>query len=63
MTKLADLERHLLAHGARKLREGGNHRVWITDAAARPVTVPRHREVPTGTARAICKQLGVPPPR
>jgi hypothetical protein len=26
--------------------------------------VPRHREIPFGTARAICQQLGVPaPPR
>lgn len=27
-----------------------------------PVPVPRHREIPLGTARAICRQLAVPPP-
>jgi DNA-directed RNA polymerase subunit K/omega len=63
MTKLIDLERHLAAHGARQLREGAKHSVWIAEGASRPVTVPRHREIPTGTARAICKQLGVPPMR
>ena len=32
--------------------------------AERPVTVPRHREIPFGTARAICHQLRIPdPPR
>ena len=61
MTKLIDLERHLRAHGATPLREGGKHSVWIAPQAPRPVTVPRHREIPPMTARAICKQLGVPP--
>ena len=34
------------------------------DPLERPVTVPRHREIPFETARAICRQLGIPdPPR
>jgi len=61
MTKLRDLERHLREHGAEIVREGAKHSVWRSDQAVRPVTVPRHREIPLRTAQAICKQLGVPP--
>lgn len=60
MIKRVDLERHLRRHGARLLREGAKHSVWISEDATRPVTLPRHREIPRGTARAICRQLGVP---
>lgn len=42
--KRRDLERHLRAHGARLLREGGNHSFWGFDAE-RSTAVPRHREV------------------
>ncbi len=61
MIKRRDLERHLTAHNATKVREGAKHSVWRTPQAARPVTVPRHRELPATTARTICKQLGIPP--
>lgn len=60
--KRRDFERHLRAHGCTLKREGGKHSVWENVAAARQSTVPRHRELPLTTARAICAQLEVPPP-
>jgi mRNA interferase HicA len=64
MTALRDLEQHLMTYGCERVRHGAKHDVWRSPTAERPVTVPRHREIPSGTARAICRQLGVPdPPR
>jgi len=59
--KRRDLERHLKKHGARLLREGGRHSYWGMDAE-HSTSVPRHREIAFPLARAICKQLGIPPP-
>jgi predicted RNA binding protein YcfA (HicA-like mRNA interferase family) len=58
--KRRDLERHLRANGCRRVRQGASHEVWIDAAGDRHSTVPRHREIPRGTALAICRQLGVP---
>jgi hypothetical protein len=55
------LERHLREHGARLLREGGNHSFWGFDAE-RSTAVPRRREIAFILARTICKDLGIPPP-
>ncbi|MSY59519.1 MAG: addiction module toxin, HicA family [Actinobacteria bacterium] len=64
MTSLRELEIHLVKHGFERVRHGVRHDVWRSSEAVRPVTVPRHREIPWGTARAICRQLLVPdPPR
>jgi predicted RNA binding protein YcfA (HicA-like mRNA interferase family) len=64
VTSLRELERHLLASGCERVRHGSRHDVWRSPEAERPVTVPRHREIPLGTARAICRQLRIPdPPR
>ena len=60
--KLADLERHLTAHGCHLVREGGGHSVWRNPATGRVTAVPRHREIKDPTARGICKQLGIPKP-
>jgi mRNA interferase HicA len=60
--KRRDLERHLRSHGARLLREGGEHSYWGFDPG-RSTAVPRHREIDHRLARTICKQLGLPPPR
>ena len=60
--KLADLERHLSAHGCMFVREGGNHTIWKNPATDRVTSVPRHREIKETTTRAICKQLGIPKP-
>jgi mRNA interferase HicA len=59
--KRRDLERHLRRHGARLLREGGNHSYWGFDAE-KSSAVPRHREIDFRLARKICKDLGIPPP-
>jgi HicA toxin of bacterial toxin-antitoxin, len=58
--KRLDLERHLRAHGARVLDEGANHTRWAR--GPNRSAVPRHREIGTGLAGAICRQLGMPPP-
>ena len=58
--KRRDLERHLRAHGCVLNRRGAEHDVWH-GVGKRRSTVPRHREIPITTARAICRQLGVPP--
>jgi hypothetical protein len=60
MIKRRDLVRHLRRHGCRMVRQGAAHEVWTDAAGAQRSTVPRHRVVPRGTARAICDQLGVP---
>lgn len=59
--KRRDLERHLRAHGASLLREGGRHSFWGMDAE-RSTSIPRHREIGVGLVRKICKDLGIPPP-
>jgi len=59
--KRRDLERHLVDHGARLLREGGNHSFWGFDSE-RSSAVPRHREISFRLARKICADLGIPPP-
>lgn len=60
--KLADLQRHLTAHGCQLAREGGGHSIWRNSATGRVSAVPRHREIKEPTARAICTQLAIPKP-
>ncbi|MDQ6909398.1 MAG: type II toxin-antitoxin system HicA family toxin [Actinomycetota bacterium] len=57
--KRADLERHLRVLGCEIKREGAKHTIWTNPATGRVSTVPRHRELPRTTARAICDQMGV----
>jgi len=58
--KVTDLERHLRNHGCVLYREGGSHATWLNPTNRKIASVPRHREIKTGTARAICKQLEIP---
>jgi mRNA interferase HicA len=60
--KLADLERHLRQHGCLFHREGGAHTIWFNPIRNKLASVPRHREIKEGTARAICRQLEIPKP-
>ncbi|HEU0132493.1 MAG TPA: type II toxin-antitoxin system HicA family toxin [Mycobacteriales bacterium] len=60
MTKLRDLEVHLRDQGCALVREGGRHSIWLNPVTKARTSVPRHREIPRTTARAICRQLGVP---
>lgn len=58
--KRRDLVRHLRRHGCVLVREGSDHTIYENPANGRRAPVPRHREIPDHTARAICRQLGVP---
>ena len=60
--KRGAFERHLRRNGASFERHGRKHDVWH-GPDGRQSSVPRHREIKTGTVRAICEQLGVPEPR
>jgi len=57
--KRRDLEKHLTAQGCALARHGSRHDVWTNPAKQVEAAVPRHRQIPSGTARAICKELGV----
>jgi mRNA interferase HicA len=63
MAKRRDLERHLRAHGARLLREGGDHSIWVSELTGARAAIPRHRELGSRTVRSICRALGAPPLR
>jgi mRNA interferase HicA len=60
--KKRNLERHLAAHGCALVRQAAAHELWENPASGHRATVPRHREIKTPTARAICRQLGIPEP-
>ena len=60
--KTTDLTKHLKSHGCELLRHGGKHDFWHNSITNALTSVPRHREIPFGTARAICKDLGIPIP-
>jgi predicted RNA binding protein YcfA (HicA-like mRNA interferase family) len=60
--KLRDLLRHLEQNGCEKLREGGNHTVYVNRAKKKVTAIPRHREVNEFLAKKICQDLGVEKP-
>ena len=60
--KLRDLIRHLDRNGCEKLREGGNHTVFVNRARQKSTAVPRHREINDFLARKICQDLEIPKP-
>jgi hypothetical protein len=60
--KRLDLVRHPERHGARLLREGAAHSVYVNQMTGKVSTVPRHREINDFLARKICRDLDVPPP-
>jgi predicted RNA binding protein YcfA (HicA-like mRNA interferase family) len=60
--KFRDLERHLTAHRAHRVGEGGKHTKWRSADGNRATAVPRHTEIGPGLVRAICRQLGIPAP-
>lgn len=57
----SDLVRHLRAHGAAPVREGGRHEIWGKGDATS--AVPRHSPVKKNTALKICQDLGIPKPK
>lgn len=60
--KRRELIRHREAHGARLLREGARHAVYVNQVAGRTTTVPRHGEINDFLARKICRDLELPEP-
>ena len=60
--KRNDLLRHLEKHGCEFVREGKEHTLYVNRQTKKSAAVPRHREIPTGTAKSICRALGVPAP-
>ncbi len=58
--KRRDLIRHLEVHGCRRLREGGNHTVYVNPEKRKVSTVPRHREIDEDLVRKICRDLEIP---
>ena len=61
--KRTELERWLRSHGAEPVaaRSRGGHEAWRHTETGAKSFVPRHREIGVGVARAICRQLGIPP--
>jgi len=61
--KRKEFIRHLEAYGCILIREGAKHSRWINLVdKEKQSTVPRHVEIDDYLVRAICKQLGIPPP-
>jgi len=60
--KRRDLVRHLEEQGCEKLREGGNHTVYINPTKRKVSTLPRHREINDYLARKICRDLEITEP-
>jgi len=57
--KRKELLKYLNEQGCQLLREGRSHSVWMNPANEQQASIPRHREINSFTARAICRQLGV----
>ena len=51
---------HLLRNGCILLREGSKHSIFRNLFTGAQTSVPRHPSLLEPTARAICRQLGVP---
>jgi hypothetical protein len=56
-------EAHLRSRGCILHHHGRRHDVWLNPGNMALAPVPRHREIKRGTARDICRVLGVPRPR
>ena len=60
--KRLDFEKHLRNNNCSKIREGGNHSIWINNVNGKQTSVPRHNELSNITCKLICKQLDIPFP-
>ncbi|MGI6691597.1 MAG: type II toxin-antitoxin system HicA family toxin [Clostridiales bacterium] len=60
--KVSEKKRQLLKAGCYKVREGTNHEVWYSPITGNRFPISRHdgKELPTGTAKIIDKQAGLP---
>jgi hypothetical protein len=57
-----DLENHLKKHGCYFHHHGGRHDIWVNAKTLAQTPVPRHTRIKRGTARGICRRLGIPAP-
>lgn len=57
--KRRDLEKQVESAGWHLERSTGKHDVYWKEGAARPLTIPRHKEIPERTAMEILRQAGV----
>ncbi|MDX6443012.1 MAG: mRNA interferase HicA [Blastocatellia bacterium] len=57
--KRIDLVRHLEEFGCEFVREGKQHTLYINRLTRKSAAVPRHRDIPTGTVRSICRSLDI----
>lgn len=57
----AELSRKLRAHGCVLKRQGkGSHEIWHNPIVNRSAVIPNHPgDIPTGTLRAVLKQLAI----
>ena len=58
--KRTELLKYLIKNGCEIDCEGKKHTVVYNPTTNQFTTVPRHKEINTFTARAICKDLGIP---
>ncbi|PIP13877.1 MAG: addiction module toxin, HicA family [bacterium (Candidatus Stahlbacteria) CG08_land_8_20_14_0_20_40_26] len=58
--KRKDFLRHLISNGCELERKGKKHTLFYNPVTSKSATVPRHKELNTFTAKAICKDLGIP---
>ena len=58
--KRKTLIQYLVKNGCVIEREGKKHTLYYNPATNKSATIPRHREINTFTAKAICKDLGIP---
>ncbi len=58
--KRKTLIQYLIKNGCVIEREGKKHTLYYNPATSKSATIPRHREINTFTAKAICKDLGIP---
>ena len=57
--KRNDLVRFLIKNGCILEREGKKHSLFYNSKTNKSATVPRHKEINSFTARAICKDLDI----
>ncbi|MBI3407267.1 MAG: type II toxin-antitoxin system HicA family toxin [Planctomycetes bacterium] len=57
------LEKHLRFHGCFLHHHGGKHDIWINPLTLGRSPIPRHTKLKRGTAKGICRRLGIPLPQ
>jgi mRNA interferase HicA len=57
-----ELEEYLREQGCQFDHHGGRHDIWLNPTNNKTAPVPRHKTIPKGTVRSICRQLDVPRP-